>query len=163
MCMKYVNVNVQCFDVNPLRLGRGNILASLIDTVRCTHIKKGDVCRLDSFSIITFINIRGTGKGNNPDNPVDGKKTLNFKVRLTKLSKDVESQTSYDLRDFSIDLSKSDIRHKACFEYCEVIEAINVSGLLLDEPGKYVIKILVKDSEADLYDVQVVHPIDVEC
>lgn len=162
MCMKYVNVNVQCFDLNPLRLGGNNVLSSLVDTIHCTQQKKNNKYKLENFSIIVFVNVRGTGKGNNPDNPVDGRKNLDFKVRLTKLSKNVETQTSYDLHSFKMDLSKSEIRHKACFEYCEAIEAINVSGLLLDDPGKYVIKILVKDSETQLYDVQLVHPIDIQ-
>ena len=87
------------------------------------------------------------------------KRTLNFRIRLTKLSENPEEQISYDLNDFDIDLSDDSIIKKACFKYAERIEVITVNKLELDTNGSYVIKVLVKDNEKELYDVQMLHPL----
>lgn len=157
MCMKYINTNIQCFEssVNDLF---GNIgFSSIVDSVKSEQ--KDNKFVVGNFNITAFVNIRGTQSESNPDNPVDMKRTLNFRIRLTKLSENPEEQISYDLNDFDIDLSDDSIIKKACFKYAERIEVITVNKLELDTNGSYVIKVLVKDSEKELYDVQMLHPL----
>ena len=157
MCMKYINSNVQCFNLSTKGL-LGNVgFSSILDSVK--SIQKEDKYIIDDFSIVTFINIRGTKNENNMENPLNAKKKLNFRIRLTKLSENEDEQMSYDLKDFDIDLSDESVVKKACFKYVERIEIINVENLTLSSTGSYVIKVLVKNSEEDLYDVQMLHPI----
>lgn len=162
MCMKYVNVNVQCFAAQSLGFLGGAGLSSLIRTVPST--KKGEKYEVGRFTIATFVNIRGTGKGDNVDNPLDAGEKLDFKVRLTKISTDETKRLSYDLHEFSVDLLDADSSkiQEACFKYFETIQVTDVNGLELNEPGEYVIKILVKKANAERYDIQIVHPITVE-
>ncbi len=160
MCMKYINSNVQCFNLSTKGL-LGNVgFSSILDSVK--SIQKEDKYIIDDFSIVTFINIRGTKNENNMENPLNAKKKLNFRIRLTKLSENEDEQISYDLKDFDIDLSDESVVKKACFKYIERIEITNVENLTLSSNGAYVIKVLVKNSEEDLYDVQMLHPIYVK-
>lgn len=157
MCMKYVNANVQCFDSvtnNIFNLGRTGF-SSILDSVKAKE--KNGKYYIGDFNIVTFLNIRGTKGGDNLSNPVDAQKKLIFRVRLTKLDEDSEKQLSYDLKDFEVDLSKK--VHQACFNYVERIEITNVGEICLDSKGAYVIKILVKEENATLFDVQITHPI----
>lgn len=157
MCMKYVNVNVQCFEINTNAIFGNREFSSLLDSVKAEQ--KNDKYSIGGFSIVTFINIRGTINEGTIDNPLNNKENLDFRIRLTKLNEDKSKQTSYNLKDFSIDLSDNSVVHKACFDYMERIEITNVDGLVLDELGAYVIKVLVKASNSDMYDVQMVHPL----
>ena len=155
MCMKYINTNVQCFSTSIKDLF-GNIgFSSILESVKSEQRDSKFV--IDNFSIVTFVNVRGTQSESNPDNPVDNGKKLNFRIRLTKLSENEEEQISYDLKDFDIDLSDNSIIKQACFKYAERIEVTTIDKLELDANGAYVIKILVKDSEKELYDVQMIH------
>lgn len=157
MCMKYVNSNIQCFD-NTTKDLFGNIgFSSILESVKSEQ--NDDKFIIDKFNIVTFINIRGTKSESNSNNPVDMKKKMNFRIRLTKLSENEDEQISYDLKDFDIDLSDESIIKKACFKYAERIEVTTVNKLELESKGSYVIKILVKYDEDNLYDVQMLHPL----
>lgn len=157
MCMKYINTNIQCFDITTKDLF-GNVgFSSILESVKSKQID--DKFLIDGFNIVTFINIRGTKSESNPNNPVDMKKKLSFRIRLTKLSENEEEQISYDLNDFDIDLSDEAIIKKACFKYTERIEVTTIDNLTLDKNGSYVIKVLVKESDKKLYDVQMLHPL----
>lgn len=162
MCMKYVNVNVCCFDDinnNLLNLGRMTF-TSMLESVRAKE--KNDKFVIGGFNIVTFINIRGTRDGNNSDNPLDSNKKLDFKIRLTKLDVEPSKQLSYDLKDFSVDLSNKVSARHACFDYKEHIEIVNVDTITLDSKGAYVIKVLVKEDSEDLYNVQMIHPLYIQ-
>lgn len=159
MCMKYVNVSVQCFDRTPLRLKSASGVSSIIDSVK--YSTRDNKIVLGKFDIVAFINIRGTSSGDNEQNPIDKKAILDFCIRLTLLDEHGDNQISYDLKDFTIDLSNKDILHKASFVYAEQVEVINVDGFELDKPGHYVIKILVKESGSEKYDVQLVHSLHI--
>lgn len=159
MCYKYVNTNVQCFKTVKNSLLGNTQFSNIVDTVYSKQ--KNNKFIIDDFSIVTFINIRGT-KSNNPYNPLDQKKKLLFKIRLTKIHKEESKQLSYDLRDFSIDLSDKTQVKTACFDYLEKIEVTNVNDLELNEKGSYVIKILIKDEKDSKYQIQMVHPISVK-
>ena len=160
MCMKYVNAIIQCF--NDKSSGVFSVLnfSSIIESV--SSEKKDDKYEIGGFSVAAFINIRGTRNTEIKDNPLNNGQTLNFRIRLTKLSEKPEEQLSYDLKDFTIDLSDSDNLHEACFKYMERIEVVNIDKLLVDKTGKYVLKLLVKDAASELYDVQMLHPIYVK-
>lgn len=160
MCMRYVNTNVQCFDsISKSLLGHIGF-SSLLNAV-----KAKEVCEqvlVETFNIVTFINIRGSKNGDNPDNPIDAKSKLEFCVRLTKLDKDPEKQLSYDIDKFCIDLSDETQLKKSCFYYSERIEITEVKDLVLNSKGNYVVKILVKQQNDEKYQVQMTHPLLVE-
>ena len=160
MCMKYVNANVQCFDDKKVGFWGDTDFSNIISTVKSTETKEG--CVIGGFNIITFINIRGTQKGNNPENPVDMRKKLSFRIRLTKLDSQPENQLSYDLGDFELDLGDDKIRKTACFDYIEQIHVLELKDTVLKSNGSYVIKVLVKESNANLFDIQITHPLYVE-
>lgn len=160
MCMKYVNINVQCFKPKTKSLFVNTDCPSLLATVKAE--RKEDKYVIGGFGIATFINIRGTVNEQNTDNPLNNKEKLDFRLRLTKLDEDKNKQKSYNLKDFSIDLSENSVVHHACFDYMERIEITNIDELVLDELGAYVVKVLVKKSAAEKYDVQMLHPLFVE-
>ena len=160
MCMKYVNINVQCFETKTNAIFGNREFLSLLDSVKAE--RKDNKYSIGGFSVVTFINIRGTKNTDTKDNPLNKKEKLDFRIRLTKLTADKNKQTSYNLKDFSMDLSDESVLSKACFDYIERIEITNVEDLMLDEPGSYVIKVLVKTSSSDMYDVQMVHPIKIK-
>ena len=160
MCMKYVNANIQCFDENPIAFIGNTGFSHMIDSVKAKQ--KNDKYIVGGFNIVVFINIRGTQKKDNPDNPLDSNKKMDFKIRLTKLNEDPGKQISYDLKEFNIDLSDKNIIHHGCFDYCERVEIINVEELMLNDSGAYVIKVLVKERDSEQYDVQMIHPLYVK-
>ena len=160
MCMKYINVNVQCFAKGSIGAWNNSDFSKMISSVKAKD--KDSSIIVDGFDIAVFINVRGTQSGTNTNNALDMKRKLHFRVRLTKLDSDKSKQLSYDLKDFSVDLSDRNIVQKACFEYIDLVQALRVNNLQLEEKGNYVIKILLKDDTMDLYDVQMVHPIVIE-
>lgn len=159
MCMKYINVNVQCFEsVSNSILGLGRTtFSSMIGSVKSKE-KHGKYI-VDDFNVVTFVNIRGTKDAKNPENPLDSGKKMCFRVRLTKLDEKEENQLSYDLKDFEIDLSDKKLIHHACFDYVERTEIVKVEDLVLESQGAYVIKVLVKDENEEKFNVQMTHPL----
>ena len=160
MCMKYINTNVQCFSASNKGLLENIAFSSILESVKSEQ--KEDKFVVGGFNIVTFINIRGTKSGENENNPLDTGKKLNFKIRLTKLSKNSDEQMSYDLKDFDIDLSDKNNNRMACFGYTERIEITKVDDLVLNDIGEYVIKVLVKYDKEELYDVQMLHPLTIK-
>ena len=156
--MKYVNVSVQCFDRNALKFLGLSGLPPLLDVVKCSE--KDGKYYIGKFDIATFVNIRGTTAKNNPQNPVDNKKILDFRIRLTYLDED--PQFSYNLGDFTMDLSSEEIIHHADFDYAEQVQVINVDNFEIQKPGHYIIKVLVKERGAELYEVQLAHSLHIE-
>lgn len=156
MCKKYVNSNVHCFNAVKSDILGGVGFAPIISSVSAK--RKDGRFVIGGFDIVVFLNIRGTGDGNDPQNPVDAGKKLYFKVRLTKLDETSDNQLSYDIKDFEIDLAREE-KHESCFKYVESIKVIHVDEILLDDKGSYTIKVLVKESSdpEELYDVQMTH------
>ena len=62
------------------------------------------------------------------------------------------------MKDFDIDLKKEKI-HKACFDYVERIEVLNINKITLEQKGAYVIKIMVKEKDKEKYEIQTLHPL----
>lgn len=161
MCMKYVNANVQCFDNSVSQYWFGNgTLSSFVKTVECSEEGDGKY-KVEKFGVLVFINIRGS-ENDKSNNPLEQKKKLEFKIRLTRLSKIPDEKLSYDLTDFTIDLSDKHLIQKACFDYIDLIKVINVSDLELKSVGDYVIKLLVREEGEKLYDIQMVHRLTIE-
>lgn len=160
MCVQYVNTNVQCFNTIKRGLLWDTGFSSILSSVKAEE--KDNKFVIGDFSIVTFINIRGTQDENNTNNPLVKKSKLSFRIRLTKVDKDPQKQLSYDIKDFDIDLSDRSKIHSACFDYLERIEITNIEKLVLESKGAYAIKILIKDETEDLYNIQMVHPIYVE-
>ncbi len=150
MCMKYVNTNVQCFDNSAPQywLGSGS-LSSFIKTVKCSEEGTGKY-KVGKFGVAIFVNIRGS-ENDKQNNPLEQKKKLDFKIRLTRLSKIPEERLSYDLANFIIDLSDEHLIQKACFDYIDLIKAINVADLIVESVGDYVIKVLIREEGAAMF------------
>lgn len=160
MCMRYINTNVQCFDsISKGLLGHIGF-SSLLNTVGAKEC--GEQFLVDTFNIVTFVNIRGSKNGDKADNPIDAKMKLEFCVRLTKLDREPDKQLSYDIDKFYIDLSDESQLKKSCFVYSERIEITEVKELLLNSKGNYVVKILVKQQNDEKYQVQMTHPLVIE-
>lgn len=156
MCMKYVNANVQCFNNSSSQLWFGNGgLSSFIKSVNCVKRDNGRY-QVEKFGIAIFVNIRGS-ENDKQNNPLEQKKVLEFKIRLTKTSTQKDRQLSYDLASFTINLSDRDLIQTACFDYIDLIKVVNVNELELEATGDYVIKVLVREQGEDFYDIQMTH------
>lgn len=98
-------------------------------------------------------NIRGTRDGNNLKNVLDMEKQLDIKIRLTSINDNL----SYDLKDFVIDLSDKSKLQDVGIKYFEQIDIIEVKDLKLKSNGDYIIKVLIKEKNDDLYDLHCIH------
>lgn len=161
MCFNYINANVLCCKSVQTNFENGVVLSPIINSVTATK-QNNNKFEVEDFSIVTFINIRGTQNNQNKLNPLDMGEKLCFKIRLTRLATESKDQLSYDLSEFNIDLSKKENIKRACFNYVERIEITNVKRLFLENKGNYVIKILIKEQKDTLYQIQMVHPILIE-
>jgi hypothetical protein len=135
--MNYLNANIQCFD-NTQYL-TSNPLTHFTAHVTCSKTKTGQY-KVHAFGIILFLNIRGS-QCNQTHNPLSRQEKLNFKIRLTKVSEIPEGQLSYDLADFTLDLSDKSLIHKANFNYIDLIKVLNVRHLIINSTGEYVVKV----------------------
>lgn len=129
--MNYLNANIQCFD-NTQYL-TSNPLTHFTAHVTCSKTKTGQY-KVHAFGIILFLNIRGS-QCNQTHNPLSRQEKLNFKIRLTKVSEIPEGQLSYDLADFTLDLSDKSLIHKANFNYIDLIKVLNVRHLIINSTG----------------------------
>lgn len=162
MCMKYVNANIQCFNSIGNDFSGRMTLRSSTERVRSRKLRSGKY-EIDGFSIVVFINIRGSSDKDKSESPIDRKQRLDFIIRLTKNDDDPEKRISYNLREFDVDFSKPIKLKHACFDYYERTEIVQVDKLTLDSAGAYTIKVLVKsDQNSDVYDVQIGHSLFVE-
>ena len=143
MCMKYVNATVCCYksiiDVNK-KIVSYNLPFDTIDA----EDKRPAIC---DFQIVTQISIRGTlNEHEIPYNPIEQKKKLEFVVRITKCDADESKRQGADLDRFVVDLEKEKIQ-MACFGFLNYNQITYVNRLKLPYGlGKYVIKVLVKES-----------------
>jgi len=84
--------------------------------------------------------------------------TIDFIIRLTKCNKLEEKRLGFDLDCFSINLkemARCGQIENACFDFMNYTRITNIDQLdLPGESGKYVIKVLVKNSEDQTYTIQ---------
>lgn len=122
---------------------------------------------IDNFSIVINYCLMATNsKENKQNNIINQKGKLYNLLRLSKVSKDESKQLSIDLAEFVIDLNDSDlyISH-ACVDYVTLRKVFSVSQIILDNTlglGEYVLKILVKTDENDMWNVQSYIPLRIE-
>ena len=114
-----------------------------------------DPSKMHEFRCYCEVNVVGTIDGDE-ENPIDNKKNLQFKVRVTKLSDIKEEQLCIDLFEFEIDCSDEKLIEKDNY-----LKHINYRALI-DVPslknipckGKYSLRVLVKENTDDKYEVQ---------
>lgn len=157
MCMKYVNASARCY--KSITSVGNNVVSYDIPFTSIRHDNESDLISIGKFSIITNIDFLGTSvEEHKKDNPLESRKTLDFIIRLTKCSNDVEKRIGYDLDCFSIDLNEmyeTGQVNTACFDFLNYTRTTNVDKLdLPGGVGKYVIKVLIKDSEEKDYTIQ---------
>lgn len=157
MCMKYVNANVNCF--KSIDMDNNRILSynAPFESIKSTN--DSETLLVNNFTLVTQINFLGT---NNPEhlveNPLEQRRTIDFIIRLTKCTKIEENRIGFDLDSFSINLSDMTEQEEinlACFGFLNYTRITNINQL--DIPGglgKYVIKVLIKDSDESEYSIQ---------
>lgn len=158
MCMKYINVTTRCY--KSITTEENNIVSYDIPftSIRCNDDENGHIY-INNFSIVTHINALGTNNDKHKnDNPLEKGRKLDFIIRLTKCSTDESKRIGYDLDSFTIDLGgiqESGKAERACFDFVNYTRTTNVDKLELPGGiGRYVIKVLVKDSEENEYTIQ---------
>lgn len=157
MCMKYVNATATCFKL--VTMDNNKIIAYNAPFNSIKSIEENNVLSLDNFSIVTQIDFLGTSSPEHKiDNPLETKKNVDFIIRLTKCDHIEENRLGRDLDCFSINLKEMYEKHqvdKACFDFFSYTRITNVDNLDLPRgTGKYVIKVLIKDSESTEYSIQ---------
>lgn len=157
MCMKYINTTATCF--KSVTMEKDKII-SFNAPFQCIKASDGnDGLMIDNFYIVTQIDFLGTNcEEHKMENPLEQKRTIDFIIRLTKCDRFEEQRIGVDLDSFSIDLGEMYEEEQvdlACFGFLNYTRIINVSDLdLPGGTGKYVIKVLVKDSDDKEYTIQ---------
>ena len=106
---------------------------------------------------MTNIDFLGTNNEEHKnENPLESKRTLDFIIRITTC--DNKQNIGYDIDSFSVDLRemrKTNQINRACFDFLNYTRTTKIDNLdLPGGTGKYVIKVLVKDSEEKDYTIQ---------
>lgn len=159
MCQKYVNASVRCY--KSVTIVDNNVISYDIPFTSIRHDEEKDSIVVSNFSIVTYIDFLGTSNENHKIlNPLESKKTLDFIIRLTKCNFDETKRIGYDLDCFTVNLSQMyEMKqvNTACFDFLNYTRTTNVDKLELPGgTGKYVIKILVKDSGEEDYTIQAI-------
>lgn len=162
MCEKYINATTRCY----------KSATYIDDYIRSYNVPFSDISHdtdangdsIGDFILVTMIDFLGTGnEAHKEENPLESRKKLDFIIRLTKCSSDKDKRIGYDLDTFSIDLDelhKKNQVNQACFEYLNYTRTTKVDKLVLPGGvGKYVIKVLVKESDKDGYSIQTMSPL----
>lgn len=157
MCMKYVNASARCY--KSIRIEENNVMSYDIPFISIRHDNIGEQIVISKFVIVTSIDFLGTNnEEHKSENPLESRRTLDFIIRLTKCSSDGSKRIGYDLDRFSINLAElyeKDQVGKACFDFLNYTRTTNIDMIELPGGlGKYVIKILIKDSEDENYTIQ---------
>lgn len=157
MCKKYVNASARCY--KSITSVDNNVMSYDIPFMSIRHDDNENMVVISRFSIVTNIDFLGTNnETHKKDNPLESGRTLEFVIRLTKCNSDENKRIGYDLDSFSINLAEmreTGQLGKACFGFLNYTRTTNVDELELPGgTGKYVIKVLIKDSEEDDYTIQ---------
>lgn len=156
MCMKYINTTAMCF--KSVSMENDKIISYNAPFKSIKSSDNGGIS-VDAFSIVTQIDFLGTNNETHKyENPLEQKQHIDFIIRLTKCDKDEEKRIGLDLDLFSIDLEDMYEKNQvdmACFGFLNYTRITNVNKLSLPGGiGKYVIKVLVKDSNTNEYAIQ---------
>lgn len=155
--MKYVNASSRCY--KSITSVDNHVMSYDIPFTSIRHDKVDGQIAISRFVIVTNIDLLGTSNTEHAlENPLESKNTLDFIVRLTKCSNDNNKRIGYDLDCFSINLAEiceADQIGKACFDFLNYTRTTKIDKLELPGgTGKYVIKILIKNSEDENYTIQ---------
>ena len=158
MCMKYVDANTTCYKSVTMDGDKIVSLNAPFEVIKSTSADGTSF--IGDFFLITQIDFLGTNDPQHKqENPLEQKRTIDFIIRLTKCSKEQEHQC-VDLDSFSINLEEMYKNHKvctACFDFFNYTKITNVNKVVLNNDNdsvKYVIKVLIKDSEDTEYSIQ---------
>lgn len=157
MCMKYINTTATCFKL--VTMDNNKIIAYNAPFNSIKSIEENNELFLDKFSIVTQIDFLGTSSPEHKaDNPLEMKKRIDFIIRLTKCDPIIENRLGRDLDCFTINLAEmyeKDQVDKACFDFLNYTRITNIDKIDLPRgTGKYVIKVLIKNSEDKEYSIQ---------
>ena len=164
MCMRNVNITGTFFKKVTYENGFKSFEMPFDTIVAKTT---NNATYIEDFSIVLNYSLMATNNDEHKqDNIINQKGKLYNLLRLSKVSKDEEKQLSVDLAEFVIDLNDPDlyISH-ACVDYVTLRKAFSVSQITLDSTlglGEYVLKILVKTNEEDMWNVQSYVPLRIE-
>lgn len=164
MCIKNINITGTFFKKIVYENGFKSFEMPF-DTIIAKTIN--NTTYIEDFSIILNYCLMGTNNEENKgSNIINQKGKLYNLLRLSKVSKDEEKQLSVDLAEFVIDLNDPDlyISH-ACVDYVTLRKSFSVSQITLDNTlglGEYVLKILIKTNENDMWNVQSYIPLRIE-
>ncbi len=168
MCMKNINATTKLYD--HVVIGDGEIGYSLFqnqfDVITAKFDESGNPY-IGGFYIVTDINLLGTSNENDKsNNVVEAKKSISVKIRVTKLSQDPETQYSWDLDTFDINMDEDNVkRRNACVPYVNYTKVSNITKIPLekDHSGEYVVKVLLRDSESSINSLWAVQSISRLC
>lgn len=155
MCMRSVNAILNLFA--SVRKTDEYISFSVpFDTIKCIFIN--NVPYISEFFIVANMNLMGTtNEEAKKINVVENRKELFCLIRLTKTSNVSTERVSWDIEQFSIDTSDKTYRFDdACVptvNYRKIVEVQNIE-LTENYRGDYALKLLVRTSENDPWDVQ---------
>lgn len=164
MCMKNINITGTLFKKITLENDFQSFEMPFDTIVAKTN---NNTLYIDDFSIVLNYCLMGTNKTENlSSNIVNQKGKLYTLLRLSKVSRDESKQLSVDLSEFVIDLSDPNlyISH-ACVDYVTFRKIFSVTQINLDKRaglGEYVLKILVRTDENDMWNVQSYIPLRIE-
>lgn len=164
MCKKYVNVSTRCY--KSITTIENSVISYNAPFTIIRHEDCGEGVAISDFAIVTDIDFLGTNnEEHKKENPLESRKKLDFIIRLTKCSLDERERIGYDLASFSIDLNElyeAGLVNKACFGFINCTRTTNVDKLELPGGlGRYVIKVLIKDSEDKEYTIQAMSQLNV--
>ena len=147
MCKQNVNVVTRLYDY--VEYGESIVFQDQFDVI---HVKwSNNRPYIGGFFIVTHINLLGTSQKGTM-NFIENQSKVCFKIRITKLNSDEKKQYTWDLDEFTIDLSKKEYIQSACVKYMNSSKITQVEQLELrddDWEGKYVIKVLILDTQVD--------------
>lgn len=157
MCKKYVNVSSRCY--KSITSIENSVVSYDVPFVSIRHDNGANGVTINKFAIVTSIDFLGTNnETHRKENPLECKQTLDFIIRLTKCSSEEGKRIGYDLDSFSINLGEmyeKEQVNKACFDFLNYTRTTKVDNLdLPGGVGKYVIKVLIKDSKEKEYTIQ---------
>ena len=150
MCMKYLNVTVECYQ-SVLKSENGIVSLNVpLDKIVVKENQEG-IFSIGGFAVVTHVNMLGTNRSENKEkSTLEKKEKLEVVVRLTRCDKDERKQIGIDLDKFVIDPYSQENQkniHRACFPYFNYKRVTEVDNIVLPlGKGIYVIKVLVKES-----------------
>ncbi len=156
MCMKYVNATAACY--KSILMENKSIMSLNAPFNEIQSVDSVGIPCIDFF-VATQIDFLGTNKEEHKkESPLEQKKKIDFIIRLTKCDSEEVNRICSDLDSFSIDLAEMNEKEQvsvACFGFVNYMRMTKVEKLPLPAgTGKYVLKILIKESESDEYTIQ---------